>query len=732
MPITDLAATVVLAGNTQSGHIRATSRSGNLIKVGHSFSVVLDPEATPEDVGSSVTITEAGQLVLTGKVDKVEWVRDPDNRLLVSGRDEYWRAQDWYLEDPNMQAAGESVSYWVSKLCNLCGLAYTITAIGSATPVGSARLVLPLGHMNIDEALKFLCSFGGWSMRVLATGVLEFFTVDTGTTDEAITQWISGNHQKGDAQTRNVAKVWGYDAVEGESLFYKQRVDIPGITPDRIMLISSTQINSLPLAAQLASRLLDHFGNLDEMTDVITVGNSARLLGQVIEIELESGQTQLSPLTDLDSGVDSSGYNQSLAIGRKNFALPYGTPEPIDYTEWEDARVLGEANDCKVFGDYIYSAGYSYTGDGPNDPRVWRVECHQLYGGALIWAVNRSPGGTLRSISPSHFNISIWGIEVTFAGVYVIGNYYSDPGSPSALEVHTAVELWDANNGSLIWHTEVDGNSSPSARSDLIVNGTTVWACVTTIVQVGAPTAYHITSGAIFYPLDPSDGTLGVPVIPTVDDPWVQVFPQAGIIDDPLVTPLLANTNQIYQGPDGGWLFGGRYKKIIGVASSHLLPPFLDITYNYFGQMWFGYFDASGAKVWEVLEPYVIGTTGTGNIYSVAVDLVNETHFRGGPDETGLKPPYGGLARYTNTNFDWVINMGWGDVNGHIEIGNYCYTARGAYLQWFAKLTGAYLGERHETDTNMNGLSLYEAGLQVGLCGKRSRLFWTALWNQPG
>jgi len=385
--VIDLQLTVTLAGVSQAGHLRSCKRTGNLVEIGFGFEIQLDSSATGLGVGQSAVIAENGTTVLTGRVNQVQFRRDPEPMWIVSGRDEFWRATDYYVDDKDLQATGQSITYWIGYLCGLCGLSYVISSSGGTQSVGTFDVPVPLGMMPVVDSLRQLAGGAGWSMRMTAAGVLEFVAlVDSGTPDEIFTTINQGNHTKADEQVRNVAKIWGYEAGNASGIIYKQSVAIPGIVPDRIMVVSSPNITTLARAQALAQMLLNHFARIDETSDaVLPVGAPTRILGMRGQMTIEPAQTQLSVVTDLESVVDKSGYVQTVSIGRKNFWLP----------SWPPASTLVDATFVAAMArNPIAGTCIAVTGDITVASPVWFNHSGGLSGNPIQIALDHIHGST--------------------------------------------------------------------------------------------------------------------------------------------------------------------------------------------------------------------------------------------------------------------------------------------------------------------------------------------------
>lgn len=684
MTVTDLAA-VLSVGGTPVTRLKSVRRNASLVRIGQSFVGTLTSSGAvlalqPSD---TVTITEAGTLVLTGYLDKIRYARGPEPTVVLEGRDKFKLAEDYFIDDSTLRTHGETVAYWVGYFCGLCGLSYTFSDSGSTLPVGED---VPVGLVTVAEALKSLCQGPGFNMRVTAAGVLEFFKVALrGTATEIYTALQSGERAVGDAATRNVAKIWGAPSDTGELLLYQRRIAIPGIIPDRIMAVGSPNITTLAQAEGLATVLLDHFANLDEVTSFVTAGDPARVIGQIGEATLEPGHTQRSPMTDLESVTDESGYLQAIAIGRKNFFLPYFPP--VVFPEWEAAIVYGQALDVCIYGPYIYSAGWSRLGNVVGGRRCWRIEKRLARDGSLIWATTTdycltNPG----SLGPTSV-VEIRGIFVTAEGVFVTGVVIPDGLSPSVGR-YWQVEKRNPGDGSVIWSDRLTASSSEGY--DIVANATQIIACGFEIAGgIGnGNLAVYNQAGTRTYHND----------LPVSSQGWV-----------PFVYSLDLD--------DTGFLAGGRYR-------------YTTLSTDW---MYLAYYDLSYVRQLDYHQAHD-GTDSAAYAVAVSIEPAVGALPRAFYRSSELTVLEGGIVKHdaaftkiwNNRDFNFTVIF----ARMHIEaVGSHLFQTIGI-LHWYSKTTGTLVGSRTLSSGSLYGVKLYDYTAQLALCGEQSSLFWTGLWNR--
>lgn len=673
--VTDLACTVTFDGVSQSGHIVGAKLTGNLLEIVTKFVIDLDEGGTRPTMGAATVVTMNATLVLTGRVNDIHSLRDPAAGLRVEGRDNFWRAQDYFIDDPELSAKGESVSYWIGVLCGLCGLSYTLPATGGEQLIGSVDTPAALGMVYVVDSLRQVCALPGWMMRMTAAGVLEFVVLpESGPADEVITVLSGGNRTREDQFTRNVAKIWGFASGAGDSLLYQQRVAIAGIVPDRIMVVSTPNITTLAQAQTLATKLLTHFGNIDEIADMtLPTGDPARKLGMVGQVTIEPGHPQRSVLTDLESTVDKSGYLQAVSIGRKNFYLPYYPPGNLP-PEWEASVAYGEAYDCFVMGDSLISVGYGYRGNDPAAIQtVWRIERRLLLDGSLVWAQTEDIGTSINAPTEAR------AVYLTSDGsIYVAGLYCTDGAGNRAI---WRVEKRDFLTGSIAWATDVTPSQVGVTAYDIVANDSGIW-----------------TSG----------NYLGASLI---------ALSLAGVVSaTKTIKTVVSNYSVAAIQLDidaSGLVLGGGYTPIA-------------IGYIWMGRLTFGLITS-----WEYLEP----TTDPSSQIAYAVALSAGLSYRWGAGSGGASPK---LAEHAAAGgIDWTqvsVDPPTGAIGykSHMDAtGQYLYlvgTSGGTRIR-ASKVDGSTLATRSAGTATLHGVALAAVYGMTGVCGQKASLFWSALWN---
>ena len=482
MPVTDLAATVTIAGQSYAGYIVSIQREAQIAKVSQTFTIecAMDLPFSPTPF-SEVVITEAGETVLTGYLDSIDRVRAPGKRITLLGRDKFKLAEDFYITDHTLVAKGETVGYWIATLCGYVGLSYLALSSGSSLTVGYAGGDgLPLGMMTVAEALTTICAVPGWNMLMTPAGELELLEISSPTDPETISV-SDGSYRLADEFTRNVAKVWGAIDDVGQ-LLYQQRIDIDLLTPDRIMLLSSQGVNTQALAQELAGRLLDHFGNLDEVSSFRAPAAASRRVGDGIQTEILAGTPHISILTDLTTKLSAEGYQQSMATGRKNFVMPWYPTVPVESGSpslvWEAESVLGEARNLWIFNGYVYVGGYTFHNQDNTTYREWRLEKRQLSDGTLIWAQTITDVTNGASTNPAT-DWSIRGVYADASGVFIVGSDGIGYGGTS--RTRWRVQCRAIDDGTLTWdYTYPDPGTPtiPLGREgfDIVGDGTYLYA----------------------------------------------------------------------------------------------------------------------------------------------------------------------------------------------------------------------------------------------------------------
>jgi len=482
MPLTNLQATVTIGGQSYAGYLISVQREAQIAKVSQTFTIECSLSTPYAPVPfADVVITEDGETVLTGYLDSAAWARLPDKRLTLQGRDKFKLAEDFYITDHELAAKGETVGYWIDTLCDMVGLPYLPLSSGSSLTVGyAASDGVPMGMMTVAEALQVICAVPGWNMLMTAAGELELLEIGT-PTDPEIVAATDGSYTVTDENTRNVAKIWG--AIDGESqLLYQDRVDIDLLTPDRIMLLSSQGVSSLALAQELTGRLLDHFGNLDEISSFRAPAVASRRVGDGIQVELLAGTPHASILTDLTTKIGPAGYEQSMATGRKNFVMPWYPTVPVESGDpalvWEVESVLGEARNLWIFGGHVYLGGWTYHNQDNTTYREWRLEKRQISDGTLVWAQTITDVTNGASTAPAN-DWSIRGVYADANGVFISGS--DGIGYGGASRTRWRIQCRAISDGALTWDYTYPDPGTPTiplgrAGNDIVGDGTYLYA----------------------------------------------------------------------------------------------------------------------------------------------------------------------------------------------------------------------------------------------------------------
>lgn len=433
MTLTDMQATVTIGGNSMSGKVVSVVREHSLDKVGQAFTINLDASVSGLDPWDDVVIAESGQDVLTGYVSSVVRER-PGAQVQVTGMDTWKRALDYFLEG-NLYTNGETVAYWIDYLCGQCGLSYSLASSGGDLSVG---VDVPLGLRPVSEALFTVAARAQWNIRVLADGTVEFVALVLGEAEHDFGAVIEGEYEVGDRETRNVAKVWGWDEQPespGGSMLHQETRSVEGVDQERIMVFANPMIDTADEAFEMATAALNHFASLDRITRLRDLGSPDYQVGDVGAAEILPGSPHTQFITDLRSTVDEKGYATDITLGRKTFLLPFfdtvegETGEPSEPVE--ETPVLGRAHSIWGQGLYMYVGGYEIHASGSH---IYRLEKRVAASGSLIWAVNGhwdtpTPQDEIRGVWADDSNVYVIGHAGTILGPLVSASFSVVDGS---------------------------------------------------------------------------------------------------------------------------------------------------------------------------------------------------------------------------------------------------------------------------------------------------------------
>ena len=395
MPVVSISADVKIGGTSYGSKVVSVLRDHHLTQPGQVVTIEFDRTAPHASWNpwNTLEVIEQGSTVLTGFVDQVIISRAP-SLVTVKGRDTYKRANDWFIHH-NLTTEGETISYWVGQLCNLCGLSYSIDTSGSSNTVGVG---LPIGLRSVADALTSMIAFAGWQMRVSADGVLHFIGLATlGTLDYTLTDLQATERTRSDETARNVVKVWGYNTAgsgmsttgSGGRILYKETREVPGIENDRIMLWADQNIRTEVQAQALATAALDQFASMEHRAVVEIPANQAITVGQVAKFTDEEGDFQ-DKITDQQVRMSRQGYIETLNLGRRSselakFPVETGGSSCVSSTElWLKS---GESDTGAYTGVSVASNFVLMAAKKTSNNSTW-LRKYNATTSALIWAVD--------------------------------------------------------------------------------------------------------------------------------------------------------------------------------------------------------------------------------------------------------------------------------------------------------------------------------------------------------
>src|SRR3990167_3865328 len=380
----------------------SVERENHLCQPGHTFTLKMAANAPVSSFQpwDPIQIYENNTLVLTGFVEQ-KVTRRPEPEYIVRGKDSWKRATDWFIDGP-LVSTGETVSYWVDYLCDLCGLSYTIIAKhGSSNAVKSG---LSLGLRHVSDSLLAVCAYARWCIRVKPDGVAEFRPTDPPETpDYTLSQVTEEELELSDESTRTTVKVWGMDATGG-TLVYSATRTVDRIA-DRVMVFADPDLDTLDKAEQLGQAALDQFAELEQRTSKRIPGQATVQVGDCVRFYTagSTGTAFFNTVTDLRSKLDVQIYEQTLTLGRRCFRLPafpitggshgYYCPPGTLALFWSlyDTGSDGCKDVAEAPGDNFVTAEVLFAPAGTSGSA--RIEKRGFLGGDLIWTKDKSGGG---------------------------------------------------------------------------------------------------------------------------------------------------------------------------------------------------------------------------------------------------------------------------------------------------------------------------------------------------
>ncbi len=195
------------------------------------------------------------------------------------------------------------------------------------------------------------------------------------------------------------------------------------------------------------------------------------------------------------------------------------------------------------------------------------------------------------------------------------------------------------------------------------------------------------------------------------------------------------NFYQIDLDSDGNYISSGAYqypylKQIVPIY----WPPPQAYWYTV-ALPWFGKISRSGSVIWQIESAYPgIGVFPYGSDIAVSVDR-NENRLYRLATDSHPSTVVGGLGKYNVTTNLWQVNIGFADLHGHVESGEWVFiawTSSGVHgVQWYDTANGAFIGQRDQSGVQAHGIKLYVPTHRMAICGSKDGLFWTAMWDQP-
>lgn len=303
------------------------------------FDIILDPQIMdflPEGVelkpSDKCVIYEHGVKVFTGHINTVKFQRKPDPFIVIQGADNYKFVKDFFIDESLGTSNGETVAHWVGIIMDACNLPYQITSSEVNT-----KTVAPGIEFNLksaDEALSELLAYAFSHSYCNQNGIIIIssgekdsdISFESGPTviyDDLDPTVIEGgnvtkaSHQKNDANTRSIIKVWGWKGsnlwLRADESPYIQAIAY-GEQPlpvDKTMLYSSSMIQDYGTAQELANRMASEMGHYDSIKSVDCIGNPNIMITQKVRlnIDIESEHlTGTARITSIHSNMSNDGY----------------------------------------------------------------------------------------------------------------------------------------------------------------------------------------------------------------------------------------------------------------------------------------------------------------------------------------------------------------------------------------------------------------------------------------
>jgi hypothetical protein len=362
---------VIIDGVDLSDFVTNYQRNESICEPGQIFSLgftrkKFDGSILDIGVSKSVEIKEkypTADRVLKGYVTQVSADAN-DANLRVQGGDKYVLLTDYFI-DQRFETQGESVAYWIQRICALVGLSVQFdTYPGIATDGGDGNGGTPLGMQTAVEAITTLERKGAIYTRYDSD--LDKIVVYTLKDSEPKVSINSSNlivfdRQLGTELTRNKVIVWGgadYNWLTNTPKTYNAvaRANIPELITDKTVVFSSPEIRSITFASIVARRILASTASLDDIVVAECAGLYPNVkITNVASISISQGETDYGAdrmITSISVAVSKGqGAKTSFTFGEKCPRITISPPPFYVY-----ATYVGPSGGAAV----SYDAGDSF------------------------------------------------------------------------------------------------------------------------------------------------------------------------------------------------------------------------------------------------------------------------------------------------------------------------------------------------------------------------------------
>jgi len=414
----------------------------------------------------TIVINIDGTLVFTGYTQKQVKARLPISQQ-VDCEDSLSRVRDSWNFDQDLEANGESTSYWIGRFLNLAGVSYSVS--GGGPPVAPKRW----GVINCYQAIASMLKLVNWTMAVDPTGRVVIKNRSTNESNYHTVKHTSWERTIDDSWLRNRAVVLGVNAEASVDVYNY----IPEIAGEiRTAILASPDIIWPGTAHAMANIMLNEFSTPLDQIVVECPGNPTINIGETLYVsDTWENHSRYGLITGLQWRINQSdGYKMTLSLDEKCPSFWMSDMEPtILYCALEGGGVWKSydngGNWIDISGEELSEGSPSYTKDIHVIKGISLIGTDDTVWAATLGGIFRTETGAepWTNITDEYMDAQAqgmdwWGVQigpVDHDKIYCLGNLslgateiYDDDGNlMGTIPAHTAILMYISLDGGETW-----------------------------------------------------------------------------------------------------------------------------------------------------------------------------------------------------------------------------------------------------------------------------------------